>query len=268
VLDAMAADPDLQARTMTQFVRLLGSHHRELGARLRLYTLEGEYGHIFDADCDPLGDATWRAYEMKPMLKCPREVFVPVLQYLAHRDEGMVDGSPLLKVKDECWRFWDDPAMLSDTRADVKTGRVNNTYNVYLTQEVSDVAANPQLMSALLTNCKTHIYLPNPDATIPALAAQYAAFGLTPTEIELLAKATPKKHYFYRSPLGRRWFSLPIGPAALSFIGGSDPDDHRAMDAIVRDRAPQDYALALLERRGVTWAIEAIRQLGGEHAAA
>jgi type IV secretion/conjugal transfer VirB4 family ATPase len=192
VLDAMAVDPDLRTRTLTQFNRLFGSYYPELAAALRMYTLEGEYGHIFDADRDPLGDAPWRAYEMKPMLKCPREVFVPVLQYLGHRDEGMVDGSPLLKIKDECWRFWDDPAMLSDTRADVKTGRVNNTYNVYLTQEVSDVAANPQLMSALLTNCKTHIYLPNPDATIPALAAQYAAFGLTPTEIQLLAKATPK----------------------------------------------------------------------------
>jgi hypothetical protein len=45
------------------------------------------------------------------------------------------------------------------------------------------------------------------------------------------------------------------------------------MDAIVRERAPQDYALALLERRAqrganVAWAIEAIKTLGGEHAAA
>ena len=268
VLDGMAANPDPSMRTLTHFNRVFSSHYRELGAALRIYTLKGEYGHIFDADSDPLGDAPWRTYEMKPLLKCAREAYVPVLQYLAHRDEAMADGSPLLKLKDECWRQWDDHDMRNDTRADVKTGRVNNTYNIYLTQEVSDVAANPQLMSSLLTNCKTHIYLPNPDATIPALAAHYTAFGLTPTEIQLLAKATPKKHYFYRSPLGRRWFSLPIGPAALAFIGGSDPDDLRAMDAIVRDRAPHEYALALLERRSVTWAIEAFHKLGGERAAA
>jgi type IV secretion system protein VirB4 len=150
----------------------------------------------------------------------------------------------------------------------VKTGRVQNIYNVYLTQEVSDVAANPQLLSSLLTNCKTHIYLPNPDATVPALSAQYAAFGLTPTEIQLLAKATPKRHYFYRSPLGRRWFSLPIGPAALAFIGGSSPDDLRAMDEIVRTRDPRDYASALLERREVTWAVEALKKFGAVDAAA
>lgn len=269
VLDAMAADPDLRMRTLTQFTRLFSSHYRELGAALRIYTLEGELGHIFDSDRDPLEHAAWRCYEMKPLMDLKRpEALVPVLQYLSHRDDDMVDGSPILKVKDECWRFWDDPSMVADTRSDVKTGRVRNIYNVYLTQELADVAFNEQLCSSLMNNCKTQIYLPNSKATDPTVEKQYAAFGLTRSEIELIAKAIPKRHYFYRSELGRRWFSLPIGPAALSFIGGSDEDDHRVMDAIVRDRAPQDHALALLERRGVTWAIDAFHKLGGLHAAA
>ena len=273
VLDSMATNPDPRARTLGQFVRLLGSHDQRLGAAMRIYTLDGQYGHIFDGDSDPLGAAFFRCYEMKPMMKLSHrpEVFVPVLQYLNHRDEELVDGSPIFKVKDECWRFWDDPAMAADSRADVKTGRIQNTYNVYLTQEPADFAADERLRSTMLTNTQTHIYLPNPKATTPTLAAHYAAFGLTPTEIQLIAKATPKKHYYYRSELGRRWFSLPVGPAAFAFIGGADEHDHRAMDAIVRDREPRDYALALLERQAskpggkdAQWAVEAIKKLRGD----
>lgn len=263
-LEAMSSNPDLRSRTMTEFVSLLGSWNRDIAAALRAYTVSGPYGHIFDSDCDPFGDeATWRTYEMKPLMNKNTygpDALVPALMYLGHRDEAMLDGSPVLKIRDECWRFWDDSMMLADTRSDVKTGRVNRVYNVFLTQELEDVAASPQLLSALSTNIKTHIYLPNPKATDPDQAKRYAAFGLTPTEISQLATKQPQKDYFFRNPKGRRWFSLPIGQAALTFVGGASQDDHRAMDAIVQERAPRDYALALLERRGVSWAVDAIKQ--------
>jgi type IV secretion system protein VirB4 len=277
VLHAMAANPDPRSRTMSEFVRILGTHHEQLGDAMRIYTLQGLFGRIFDGDDDPLGDSFWRCYEMKDMMKLKdrQDVFGPVMKYLAHRDEELVDGSPILKVKDECWRFWSDPGMAEDSRADVKTGRVRNIYNVYLTQELADFAADERLRSSMLTNTKTHIYLANPDAKVPELARYYAAFGLTPTEIALIAKATPCLDYFYRSPLGRRWFSLPIGPAALAFIGGTDDNDQRAMDAIVRERDPQDYALALLELqtsrpggKGAQWAVDAFKTLRGDDVAA
>jgi type IV secretion/conjugal transfer VirB4 family ATPase len=265
VLDAMAADPEPRRRTMTQLVRRIGSHRKDLADALRIYTLEGEYGHIFDSDHDPVADADWRCYELKTLLdRTPKHVVVPVLQYLSHRDEAMLDGSPVLKIKDECWRHWDDPEMVAATRTDVKTGRVNNLFNVYLTQELKDVAGNDVLRSALLTNCPTTIFLP--DRKAMSHADLYAAFGLARSEISTIARA-PQYTYYYRSELGRSWFALPIGPAALAFLGGARPEDHRAMDEIVRTRDPQDYALALLERRGVTWAVEAYEMLRGRDAA-
>jgi len=279
VLHSMAANSDPRSRTMSEFVRLLGTHHEQLGDAMRIYTLQGLFGRIFDGDNDPLGDSFWRCYEMHDMMKLKdrQDVFVPVLKYLSHRDEEMVDGSPILKVKDECWRFWSDPSMAEDSRADVKTGRVHNTYNVYLTQELADFAADERLRSTMITNTQTHIYLANPKAKVPVQAQYYADIGLTPTEIALIAAATPARDYYYRTELlGRRWFSLPIGPAALAFIGGNDDNAQRAMDAIVRERDPQDYALALLELqasrphgRDAQWAVDAIKTLRGDvHAAA
>ena len=55
----------------------------------------------------------------------------------------------------------------------------------------------------------------------------YRRFGLSNRQIDIVADATPKRHYYYvccRS--GARLFQFSLGPAALAFIGklGSKED--------------------------------------------
>src|SRR5207253_11342579 len=47
----------------------------------------------------------------------------------------------------------------------------------------------------------------------------YQGIGLNGRQIQLLAMATPKRQYYYASPLGRRLITLGLGPVALSFAG-------------------------------------------------
>ena len=63
----------------------------------------------------------------------------------------------------------------------------------------------------------------------------YLAFGLTEFEIQLIAGARMKHDYFYTSPLGRRLFSLDLGPLTLALIGSAD---HAALDALAQRFRP------------------------------
>ena len=53
------------------------------------------------------------------------------------------------------------------------------------------------------------------------------------------------------------WGAVPFTTIA---IGMSSPDDHRFLDQMIEQRHPNEYALAMLERRGVKWAIEALHK--------
>jgi len=264
-LERLAAEPNPAARTMSHFASCLGTFGKALSGALRPYTLDGQYGHVFDGDVDRLDvDTPWRVYELRRLLRPGEPVdsalVTPVLMYLSHSDRRAFDGRPVLKIIDEAWRFMDHPLAVEQMRAEAKLLRRHNVCLAFFTQEIADAASKPELLSTVHSACKTELYLPDPSATKPNVAALYASVGLTPREIATLASATPQRDIFYRSPLGRRWFSLPLGPAALAFVGGASSDaDHLELDEIERQCRPQEYAAALLERRGVTWAAEMAR---------
>jgi len=63
----------------------------------------------------------------------------------------------------------------------------------------------------------------------------YGGFGLTETEISLIASATMKRDYFYTSPMGRRLFQLDLGRLTLSLIGAPD---HALLDSLASRYEP------------------------------
>ena len=73
----------------------LGSRQRALRDALRPYTLEGNFGQIFDADRDdvPTGGA-WTMIEMGHLMAMGPAVVVPALEYLFHRVESAVRRAP------------------------------------------------------------------------------------------------------------------------------------------------------------------------------
>jgi type IV secretion system protein VirB4 len=79
----------------------------------------------------------------------------------------------------------------------------------------------------------------------------YRRFGLSDRQIDIVGDATPKRHYYYVSPLGRRLFQFSLGPAALAFIGAGSKDDVLS-------------ARRMIARNGDSWTVEWLRQRGFE----
>jgi type IV secretion system protein VirB4 len=252
-LMSLAAAPREQ-RTLTLLATQLGSRQRTLRDALRPYTLEGNFGQIFDADRDdvPTG-AAWTMIEMGHLMAMGPAVVLPALEYLFHKVEGKFDGRPTLLILDEAWLFLSHAVFATRLQGWLKTLRKKNVYVVFATQEVADATSKPELLSTILSACHTKIFLPDAEALTPAMAQAYQAIGLTTAEVQILAKAQKKRDYYYRSVKGRRLFELGLGPAALALVGASSQQDQAFLDELVATRDPRDYARALFERRGAAW---------------
>ncbi|HXX68318.1 MAG TPA: conjugal transfer protein TrbE [Polyangiaceae bacterium] len=249
-------------RTLTTLADQLGSYRRELREALRPYTLEGPLGAIFDGAHDDVEQAAWTMFEMGALMGLGEAGLVPALEYLFHRVEQRFDGRPTLMIVDEAWLFLGHPVFAGRLQAWLKTLRKKNVYVVFATQEVADAARRPELLSTILTACHTKIFLPDDEALTPAMSEAYERFGLTVAEVRILAGAQKKRDYYYRSVKGRRLFQLGLGPAALAFVGMSSEADHRFLDEMIATRAPTEYARAMLERRGVDWAVAELQATG------
>jgi type IV secretion/conjugal transfer VirB4 family ATPase len=253
-LSTLAQQDEPQHRTLTVLANLLGSHRQELREAIRPYTLDGNFGQIFDADHEDFQARAWTMIEMGHLMAKGEEVVIPALEYLFHRVEQQFDGRPTLMIVDEAWLFLGHPTFAGRLQGWLKTLRKKNVYVVFATQEVADAAKKRDLLSTILSACHTKIFLPDEEALTPAMAQAYAEIGLTPVEIRLLAIAQKKRDYYYKSVRGRRMFHLNLGPAALAFVGMSGEDDHRFLDAMVRDLPAEHHAAAMLARRNVEWA--------------
>ena len=52
---------------------------------------------------------------------------------------------------------------------------------------------------AIIESCPTRLFLPNERALEPQIAAMYRRFGLNERQLEILARATPKRDYYCQS---------------------------------------------------------------------
>jgi type IV secretion system protein VirB4 len=236
---------------------MLGLH----GAILNPYTIDpeaGRFGQIFDAKVDQFGVVPWVHIEMGHLMALGEQAVVPALDYLFHRIEATFDGSPTLMILDEAWLFLRHPVFERRLQDWLKTLRKKNVYVVFATQEIAD-AAQSRILPTILSACPTKIYLPNEEALTPQIAEAYRGFGLTDTELGILASAQKKRDYYYRSVRGRRLFSLDLGPVALAFAGMSSPADQRALDGIVAAAEAGGYAEHILRHRGLADAAALIR---------
>lgn len=244
-------------RTLTGLSMLL--QHDGLKAALHPYTLEGPHGRLLDADHDDLSLSDIVCFEMEALMASQAAV-APVVTYLFHRLEARFDGRPTLLILDEAWLFLDDPLFAARLREWLKTLRKKNVSVLFATQSLADIA-NSSIAPALIESCPTRIFLPNERAVEPQQAETYERFGLNPRQVEIIAQATPKRDYYFQSPLGARVFELGLGPVALAFCGASSPDDQKLMDEIAA--SGDGFAAAFLNAKDLPWAADLLGDAPG-----
>jgi len=180
-------------------------------------------------------------------------VVLPVLTYLFHRLEERFDGRPSLLILDEAWVFLDNPLFAQRIREWLKVLRKKNVSVIFATQSLADIA-DSSIAPAIIESCPQRIFLANDRAIEPQGRAAYERFGLNERQIELVARATPKRHYYLQSRRGNRLFELALGPIALALCGASDPETQSLIDRLLGEHGPDEFAAAFLRARGLAWA--------------
>ncbi|MBI1208532.1 MAG: conjugal transfer protein TrbE [Azospirillum sp.] len=251
-LGALASAPAEQ-RTLTGLSVLLQSNR--LRQALQPFTLAGPYGRLLDAEGDRLGIADVAGFELETLLETGAAA--PVLAYLFHRLEQEFDGRPTLLIIDEGWLILDDEGFAAQLREWEKTARKKNVAILFATQSLADIESSP-IAASIIESCPARIFLPNDRAIEPQIRASYEHFGLNQRQIEIIAQAQPKGHYYLQSRQGNRLFELGLGPATLAFVGTSTKPDLARIEALLREFGPEALAAVWLQERGLDWAAELV----------
>lgn len=266
-IDDMAMRPPTE-RTLTRLSKAMSPFAAEYATALSPYCEGGNFAHVFDSNSEQLGQHDWTLFEMGPLMEMGKQVLEPALFYMLHRLETQFDGSPFLLVLDEAHFYIRDEAFCEQLRVWLKTLAKKHVFVVIATQEVADAVANPEFLSTVTSACRTRIFLADPTATSPTMAKYYRLLSLSEREIQILTEMTRQREYYLHTPENGCRFNLSLGPAQLAFAAMANTDDQKILDAIEGSQDPEQYAEAMLEARGVTWAVEALRTLREERRAA
>jgi type IV secretion system protein VirB4 len=254
-LTSLASAPVVE-RTITGLAVLLQSN--DLKQALRPFCVGGAYGRLLDAEHEHLGEASVQAFETEGLIGTGAAP--AVLAYLFHRIEDRLDGRPTLLIVDEGWLALDDEGFAGQLREWLKTLRKKNASVVFATQSLSDIDNSP-IAPAIIESCPTRLLLPNERAIEPHITAIYRRFGLNDRQIEILARAMPKRDYYCQSRRGNRLFELGLSDVALALCAASSKTDQAAIERILAEYGRDDFLPAWLRLRGVEWAADLIPNL-------
>ncbi|WP_439500423.1 conjugal transfer protein TrbE [Aminobacter ciceronei] len=251
-LTSLSSGP-VQERTITGFAVLLQSN--DIKQALRPYCVGGAYGRLLDAEAEHLGSADVQAFEIEGLVGTGAAP--AVLAYLFHRIGDRLDGRPTLLIIDEGWLALDDEGFAGQLREWLKTLRKKNASVIFATQSLSDID-NSSIAPAIIESCPTRLLLPNERAIEPQITAIYRRFGLNDRQIEILARATPKRDYYCQSRRGNRLFELGLSEVGLALCAASSKSDQTLIANLVAEHGREGFLAAWLRARDAGWAADLI----------
>lgn len=252
---AMNLHRESESKSLTDFISNI--QDEKLTLALGHYSISGAMGNLLDAQEDTLTLNSFSCFEIEELMNLGDKNLIPVLLYLFHRIEKMLDGRPTFLFLDEAWIMLGHKVFKEKIREWLKVLRKANCAVVLSTQSLSD-AANSGILDVLQESCPTKILLPNPNAYNKGSEHHlgpydyYKQFGLNDTQIKIIVNATPKKEYYYQSPMGTRLFNLALGSIALSFVGASGKEDISKIKELHK-KYGREWVIHWLHYRGVAY---------------
>lgn len=188
-------DTPMALRSMTNFQKSLPNLGDDgLYARLRKWTAGQALGWVFDNPVDSieLGGAHIIGFDYTELID-NAEARVPVIHYLLHRLESLIDGRRLIFVMDEFWKILDGQGGLKEfAKNKQKTIRKQNGFGIFATQSPEDALAS-DIAAALIEQTATLILLPNPNAS---REDYIGGLKLTEAEYDVLVKLDERSRCF------------------------------------------------------------------------
>ncbi|XXQ67836.1 VirB4 family type IV secretion/conjugal transfer ATPase [Neisseriaceae bacterium B1] len=159
-------DTPMPLRSITNFQKSLPNHGDDsLYAEMRKWTKGNSFGWVFDNPKDEIdfSGASIIGFDYTEIIDNP-QVRSPVISYLIHRMESLIDGRRFIYVMDEFWKILDGGSGLKDfAKNKQKTIRKQNGLGIFATQSPED-ALRSDISAALIEQTTTMILLPNPNA--------------------------------------------------------------------------------------------------------
>lgn len=157
-------------------------------ARLERWAGGGSLAWVFDNQDDDIDPTRYRVngFDITDLLD-NNDVREPVLMYLLHRQEEVIDGRRLVLGFDEGWKVLYDDWLASYLENKELTIRKQNGFVIFGTQNPSHVIKS-KIADTLVQQSVTQIYLPNDKAT----EADYiGGFRLSRREYEIIKDELP-----------------------------------------------------------------------------
>ncbi len=170
-----------------------------------------------------------------------KEIRTPLSMYLLHRMESVIDGRRFIYFMDEAWKWIDDPAFGDFAGNKQLTIRKQNGLGVFATQMPSSFLQSKQA-AALVQQCATEIYLPNPKADY----SEYInGFKVTEAEYQIIKNLDEESRMFLvkqgqSSCIG--WLDLDGLDDELAILSGST-DNIELLDSIIEELGSEDPKL-------------------------
>jgi type IV secretion system protein VirB4 len=181
---AVSMMPRSLRRFSTLRQNLPRSGENSLYERLGRWCQGGALGWVFDQADDRLLDLHGSAvigFDTSEFLNLP-EVRTPVMLYLLHLMEELVDGQRLIYVISEFWKALDHEIFSDFAKQKQKTIRKQNGLGIFDTQSPSDVLCHP-IGRTMVEQSVSKIFLANPDA----VREEYVeGFGLSNAEFDVV----------------------------------------------------------------------------------
>lgn len=170
-------------RRLANLIHFLDSTRADgVAMRLMPWVGSGEHAWVFDNEFDTLElDDRLLGFDVTEVLSRP-VIRTPLLFYLFHRVDGLIDGDKIMIYIDEGWKIVDDPVFEPVVRDWLKTIRKRNGLLVFGTQSAKD-AAECRIGDSIIEQSAVNIFMPNPKATHEHYVGK---FGLTEHEYDII----------------------------------------------------------------------------------
>lgn len=236
-----------EARTLSVLKSLVQDD--KIRQALEPFSWSGPYGYLFDASEEISDNNYWQVFETGELFE-QKTAIKPALSYLFHRLSQRFDGRPTLLILDEAWLFLENSTFAKKIKQWLKELRKSNVYVIFATQSLAD-AMQSSIAMALKESCPSKIFLPNPSAQDESSAEFYRSIGLNERQIDIVARAVPKREYYLSSPMGNRLFDLALGPVALGLCASSSVNDQKMVSVIKEKSISHDFYQQFLQAKGI-----------------
>lgn len=162
---------------------------RNIHDKLKLWSGE-KLGHIFGS----ANEINWSdqiiAFDITEVA-AQKAVLIPVIDYLLHRIEITLDGSPAIIVLNEAWDLLDNVVMAPKINEFLRRMRARNCVVIFTSEKINQVNES-NITPEIKKNLATEIFMPNKEPN----QVYQSIFGLTDEELEIVKAMAEEEHHF------------------------------------------------------------------------